>query len=468
MAASLPPCSTPGEAGSVPPVDSNALPGVGYRQELDRTLGLRNLLVYGMIMMAPIAPMSVYGFVVRQSHGMVPLVYLVGIVAMLFTALSYKRLSGVFPTAGSVYTYVQRGWHPYLGFLAGWMILADYLLVPALIYAFSASWLQGLLPGVPTWIWVLAFVAFNTLVNILGIELQAKAHFLLLILELVALAIFLAFAIEFVFVLKRGVGGWSIAPFFQPQHLNVGFVATATSIAVLSFLGFDAISTLAEETKNPRKTVGNATVLALLLLGSIFIFQTYVAALAHPDYHSLDAQLGFFQIGREVGGAWLYTLLIVINVIAAGIANALAAQLAIARILYSMGRDRALPASAFLSRVHPRLKTPIHAILLVAALSIALVLLVPEEVILKLVNFGALTAFMLLNITVFVYFYLKQKRYRNVFSYLVFPMLGLLIVAFVWSGFDRTTFLIGGAWLVVGLTLGAFKYRNFRSFEPGP
>ena len=313
---------------------------------------------------------------------------------------------------------------------------------------------------------MLGFVIFNAGVNIAGIEIQAKAHFVLLIVELIALLVFAAFAIEYVFVLKHGVGGWSAAPFFQSQHVNGGFIATATSIAVLSFLGFDSISTLAEETRNPRKTVGNATVLALLLLGSIFIAQTYLAALAHPDYRSLDAQLGFFQIGREVGGAWLYTLLLVVSVIAAGVANALAAQLAIARILYSMGRDRALPAADFLSRVHPRLKTPINAILLVAALSIALVLLVPEEAILKLVNFGALTAFMLLNITVFVYFYLKQKQYRNVFSYLVFPALGLFIVAFVWSGFDRTTFLFGGLWIALGVVLGIFRYKNFKAFEP--
>ncbi|MGH8118844.1 MAG: APC family permease, partial [Rhodanobacteraceae bacterium] len=127
------------------------------RPRLNRALGLRHLVVYGMIFMVPIAPMALYGFVAQESHGMVPLVYLIGVVAMLFTALSYKRLSGVFPVAGSVYSYVQRGWHPYLGFLAGWMILADYLLVPALLYAFSATWLRGLLPAVPAWPWVLAF-----------------------------------------------------------------------------------------------------------------------------------------------------------------------------------------------------------------------------------------------------------------------------------------------------------------------
>ncbi|HTX04670.1 MAG TPA: APC family permease [Steroidobacteraceae bacterium] len=435
---------------------------------LDRALGLRQLVVYGMIFMVPIAPMAVYGYVAQESHGMVPLVYVVGIVAMLFTALSYKRLSGEFPVAGSVYTYVQRGWHPYIGFLAGWMILADYLLVPALLYAFSATWLGGLLPMVPSWLWVLAFVAFNTVVNVVGIKLQARAHFLLLFIEIIMLAIFFAAAIDFIFIKGQGVGGWSIAPFFQPRHVNGGFIEAATSIAVLSFLGFDAISTLSEEVRDPRRTVGNATVVTLLLLGVIFIAQTYLAALAHPDYRSLDANLGFFDIGRQVGGAWLYTLLLIVNVIATGIANALSAQLAISRILYSMGRDRALPGSEFLSRVHRRLKTPVNATLFVAVLSIAAALLIPQEVIVKLVNFGALSAFMLLNATVFVFFYLKQKRHRQFFSYLVFPALGLLIVGYVWMGFDRTTFLFGGAWLLTGSALGAFKYRSFKSFEYAP
>ncbi|HEY3521356.1 MAG TPA: APC family permease, partial [Rhodanobacteraceae bacterium] len=195
-----------------------------YRQELDRSLGLWQLIVYGMIFMVPIAPWAVYGFVSRDSFGMVPLVYAVGIVAMLFTALSYKQLSGEFPVAGSVYSYVQRGLNPYLGFIAGWMILADYLLVPALIYAFSASWMRGLLPGVPPFAWVLGFAIVNTTINVLGIRLQARANFALLAAELAMLGVFISLAVHFVFVEGRGAGGWSRAPFYQPQHLDWGFI----------------------------------------------------------------------------------------------------------------------------------------------------------------------------------------------------------------------------------------------------
>ena len=390
----------------------------GYRQELKRTLGIADLLVYGMVFMVPIAPMAVYGYVSQQSYGMVPLVYLVGIIAMIFTALSYRQMSKKFPIAGSVYSYVQRGFNPHVGFVAGWMILADYLLVPALLYAFSATWLHSMAPAIPNWIWVLVFVIFNTIVTGRGIILQARTNFILLGIELIALVIFLVFAIKFVFIDGHGAGGFSMQPLFQAKHFGFGFIATATSIAVLSFLGFDGISTLAEETDKPEKTVGTATVLALVVLGIIFMLETYMGALVHPDYQNLDPNMGFFNLSKEAGGNFLYYLLLIVNVIAAGIANALAGQSAISRILYSMGRDELLPFSGFLSRVHPKYQTPLNATLLVAIVSAAVAIFVPQETITTLVNFGALSAFMLLNFSVFVYFYLKQRQYTHIFKYL--------------------------------------------------
>lgn len=441
---------------------SSRLNDTGQRHELNRTLGLWNLVVYGMIFMVPIAPMAVYGFVARESYGMVPLVYLVGIIAMTFTALSYKQLSAEFPVTGSVYAYVQKGLHPYPGFIAGWMILADYLLVPSLIYALSANWLAGLAPAIPAYVWILAFVIINTAINVFGIKLQARANFVLLFVELAALLIFIVLAVDFVFIGGYGAGGFSVKPFYQPDHLNWDFVATAASIAVLSFLGFDGISTLAEETKNPRKTIGSATIIALLLLGAIFMLETYLAALVHPGYRSLDAELGFFEIAHQVGGQPLYALLIIVNIIAAGIADALVAQSAIARILYAMGRDKVLPCSEFFADVHAKFRTPVNAILVVAVLSVVLAVSVPGEVLIKLVNFGALTAFLLLNITVFAYFYVKKRQRTHVFRYLIFPLAGLLIVGFVWTGFDRVTFLFGGIWLAAGVILGVFKRDQFK------
>ncbi|HJU27263.1 MAG TPA: APC family permease, partial [Rhodanobacteraceae bacterium] len=323
---------------SSPDLAAAELDAAGYTQQLDRRLKLRHLLVYGMVFIVPIAPVAVYGFVAHASHGMVPLVYVVGVIAMFFTAMSYKQLSGEFPFAGSVYAYVRRGISPFLGFVAGWMILADYLLIPALIYAFVSSWIAGLAPGVPHWVWIVVLISINTMINLLGVRLQSQANFVLLALELAALAVFVALAVRFVFFLGGGTGGFSLAPLYQPGQLSWGFVATATSIAALSFLGFDAISTLSEEAREPRRDVGTATVLTLLLLGGLFVLQTWLAALAHPDYATLDDKLGFFQIAREVGGTALFALFVVVKAMATGVANALAAQSAISRILFAMGR----------------------------------------------------------------------------------------------------------------------------------
>ncbi|WP_409290694.1 APC family permease [Peribacillus sp. SCS-37] len=441
-------------------------PGIdsGVRQELNRVLTFKDLLVYGMVFMVPIAPMGVYGLVSNESFGMVPLVYLVGIIAMVFTAFGYSQMSREFPVAGSVYSYVQRGLNPHIGFLAGWMILVDYILAPALLYAFGGIWIHSMAPSIPVFVWVLVFVLFNTIVNGRGVALAAKTNFILLGIELIALLIFIGFAIKFVFIDGMGTGGFSLKPLYQSEHISLGFISTAASIAVLSFLGFDGISTLSEETKNPKKTVGKATVAALVILGLIFMVETYMAALIHPEYQGLDPDMGFFDIAREAGGNFLYYLLILVNVVAVAIANALAAQSAISRILYSMSRDKLLPASGFLGKIHPKYKTPLNATVFVGVISLVVALSLSIETIIKFVNFGALTSFLLLNFTVFIYFFIKKKQ-RNVqgfIKYLLFPLLGFLIIGYVWSGFDKKTFIVGFSWLAVGIIVGAVKSKGFK------
>jgi amino acid transporter len=435
-----------------------------YKQELNRVLTFKDLLIYGMVFMVPIAPMGVYGYVSNSSFGMVPLVYLVGIFAMVFTAFSYSRMSREFPVAGSVYSYVQRGFNPHVGFLAGWMILIDYILLPALLYVFAGIWLHSLVPTVPEYVWVIVFVLFNTIVNARGVVTLARTNFILLAIELVALLIFIGYAVKFVFIDGMGSGGFSLAPLYQAEHISLGFIAAAASVAVLSFLGFDGISTLSEETKDPKKTVGRATIAALVILGLIFMVETYMAALIHPNYEGLNPDMGFFDIAREAGGDFLYYMLIIVNVLGVGIANALAGQSAISRILYSMSRDKLLPASGFLGRIHDRYKTPFNATIFVGLLSIVVALSLSLETIIKFVNFGALMSFMLLNVTVFVYFFLKKKR-RDVsgfFQYLLFPAIGFAIIAFVWSGFDRMTFIVGFSWLAIGIVVGVVKSKGYK------
>lgn len=408
--------------------------------------------------MVPIAPMALYGFVAKESHGMVPLVYLFGATAMLFTAFGYRELSRSFPIAGSVYSYVRRGWHPLAGFAAGWMILADYLLFPAVVYAFSASWLRGLLPTVPTGVWIVGFVLFNSIVNILGIEMQARIYVCLLLIQIIILIVFVSLAAVYIGRAHLAIDEF-VRPFYRRGYVNWHFVGTATSLAAMSFLGFDAISTLGEEAVNPTRTIGAATIITLVILAAAFVLQTYCASLIYPTYQLLDSKLGFFDIAEIVGGRWLYAACILCSVISGGVAAGIAAQLAVSRVLYTMGRDHVLPGSRFLAYVHPTFRTPVSAIALVAFVTLLIALFVPEVTVLKLVNFGALSAFMMLNITVFVFYYLKQRKYSHVVRYAVVPCIGFCVVGFVWIGFDWATFLFGGLWAAAGAVLLASRYE---------
>ncbi|WP_067624236.1 APC family permease [Alicyclobacillus acidiphilus] len=432
----------------------------GYKQELKRSLSVWDLLVYGLIFMVPIAPMGIYGQVVQTANGMVVLAYFIGLVGMVFTAFSYSRMSEAFPIAGSAYSYVQRGWNPYVGFIAGWMILLDYILIPSLLYLVSASWLGELVPGVPTFVWIIVFVAINTFINILGVQMTNRANWVILAVEIITFILFGIMAFAYVAAHKGGTS-FTFAPVYNSHGFSLSMVGAATSVAVLSFLGFDGISTLSEETKGGRKTVGRATVWALVVVAVLFMVMTYLAAVAYPDFnHFPDPNVAFYFIAERVGGTWLKLLCLVITVIAWGIANALAAQAAISRLLFSMGRDKMLPS--ILSKVHGKYKTPYVSTLLVAAVSILVSSFSSIDTLSSLVNFGALTAFMALNLTVAIYFFFK-KRTGKWFSHLVMPLIGFAVLLYVWLNFTHTTFYFGIGWFIVGMIVLAVSTKGFKT-----
>ncbi|TCP58862.1 amino acid transporter [Tumebacillus sp. BK434] len=440
----------------------------GYKQELKRTLTFKDLVIFGLVTMLPIAPAQVYGLIAPSSFGMTPLVYLVGIIAMLFTALSYSKMSREFPYAGSVYSFVQRGLNPHIGFVTGWLIIIDYILVPALLYSFAGIWISGVIPSVPAFVWVIVFLIINTYINVRGVSLAAKTNFMFLIVELLTVFLFLWFAIKYVFIDGGGAGGFSAAPIYQADKVDFSFLATAASIAVLGFLGFDSISTLSEEVKNPKKTVGKATVAALVLIGALFMVQAYMAALVQPNVTNLDPDMAFFDITRIVGGDFLYFMWIMVGVAAVGIANALTVQAAISRILYSMGRDKLLPFSGFLGKIHPKFHTPANATYFVALLSVLIAALADLETIIKYINFGALTSFMILHITVIYHFFFRKKvrSAKGVVGYLIFPLIGFGVLLFVWMGFDTMTYVLGFSWMVIGVLVGFFKSKGYKEVPP--
>ncbi len=276
----------------------------GYQEQLKRALTTRDLIIYGMIFMLPIAPYAVFGLVWEASRGMVPLAYLVGLAGMFFTALSYAAMSRAFPLAGSVYTYAQRGLHELAGFFSGWLILLDYILVPSLLYLFSAVALRPIFPAVPAWVWLAAFISFNAMVNLLGIELTARVNRYMLAMELATLALFVVLGLIALYG-GAGAGRLTLEPIYDPRAFSWSTVAGATSIAVLSFLGFDGISTLSEESRGNRNAIGRATVYSLLLVGALFMLQTWVATDLARGMHFASPDTAFYEVAERAGGTWL-------------------------------------------------------------------------------------------------------------------------------------------------------------------
>lgn len=423
----------------------------GYKQELNRSVSTVDLIVYGLVFMVPIAPWTIFGVVYNSAGGMVPLVYLIGLIAMVFTATAYAQMAKSFPLAGSVFSYVGRGIHPGAGFFAGWAILLDYLLIPTLLYVLAAESMIGLFPGTQRWMWALVFVLVNTVINLLGINSLKMANRLFLALEL-------AFVVIFVVIAVRAINGdslpnvhWSTTPIWNPDTVSAPLIAAALSIAVLSFLGFDGISTLAEESTGKRNPAGKAMIGALFLVAFLFIGQTWLASLlagGRASFSDDEAGNAFFKLVEAASSTGWMNAFFVVNVLAVGFANAMAAQAATGRLLYSMSRDRQLPA--FLSTISSR-KVPIAAILVVSAISVVLVLFFVGQIALisSLVNFGALFAFCLLHVSV-VWYYLGRLKSKNYLLHLVMPTLGFLIIGYVLFNADSLAKIGGIVWLGIG------------------
>jgi len=431
------------------------LAAFGYKQELKRSLGLLDLLTYGLVFIVPIAPVAVFGIVFNASHGMVPLVYLIGLVAMVFTALSYMAMSKAFPVAGSVYTYAARSLGPTVGFFSGWAMLLDYLLLPTLTYVVAGIAMHAALPETPKALWVIAMLAAATLINYLGIETTARANFVLLAFQLVILALF---GVLGGIALVHHVAGahLSLAPFYRPGALTPAIVFGALSLAVLSFLGFDAISTLSEESRDGAAAVGRATMLSLCLSAVLFVAQTWLASLFVPGRTSFPpgepTNTAFYDIAALVGGYGFKFLLAVPGIFLSGVAGAVTAQAASARLLFGMARDGELPRA--LAHIDPKRKVPERAVFLIAAISLVLALWMVDrlELLTSMVSFGALLGFLLLHVSVVAHFVWHQKS-RDCLRHLVVPAVGFAITAYVLWNAQTNAKLAGRGWMAAGLAL---------------
>src|SRR5215472_9744874 len=454
---------------------------------LRRTLTLTDLILYGVIVIQPVAPMSVFGVLSDRGRGHVVTAILIAMVAMLFTAISYGRMARAYPSAGSAFTYVAQEINPAMGYVTGWSMVMDYMLNPLICTVWCAGQASQFAPGVPAWAWKIFFVVVFTLLNIRGIKTSARINAgMALLMGMVVVAIFVA-AARFIFGGAPHDSLYYSRPFYDPQTFTFAGLFGCTSIAVLTYIGFDGISTLSEEADNPRRNILLATVLTCLVIGILSAVEVYVAQLIWPASQPFpDVNTAYSYVA---GRAWLPLFPIVgFTLLLANFGSGFGAQIGAARLLYGMGRSNALPRS-FFGAVDEKHHVPRNNVFLVGA--VALIGAFVLEIVAgyktyalgstawswptfmkimnggeayglgaEMLNFGALIAFMGVNAAAFLRYYIReqQKKFWN----LIPPVVGFVICLVLWLNLSRPAKIAGVIWMAAGIAFGAWKTRGFR------
>jgi putrescine importer len=408
--------------------------------------------------------LGTFGAIAEETEGTVPSAYLLALLAMLFTAYSYGRMASTYPVAGSAYTYVRRAIDSRVGFLVGWATLLDYFFLPMVIWLLGATYLQQGFPGVPVWTWIIVFIALTTVINILGIKVADKANFILMTFQVLVIIAFVVLSLRHVF-LSGGASSWfSATPFVNPSTTFVSISAGA-GIAAYSFLGFDAVTTLTEETVDPRRTMPKAIMLIALLGGIIFFVVTYATQLVHPGGQFDNPDSAAFDIAKTIG-ADLFAAIFLAGFVVTQFASGIAAQASVSRLLYAMGRDRVLPPKVF-AYLQPKFRTPAMGILIcgVAGL-IGLALDVNTAV--SLINFGAFLAFTSVNACVIALYFRRRRAgtQLNVLGYIVVPAIGVIIDLYLLYNLGKIAQLLGVCWLLLGVIYLAVLTKGFRRPPP--
>jgi amino acid transporter len=382
---------------------------------------------------------------------------------MFFTAMSYGRMAAAFPVAGSAYSYVRKAISPKLGFIAGWAVLLDYLFLPMAIWLIGAAYLASAFPSIPQWIWVLAFIGITSAINIIGLKLANGINALLMLVQFLVLIAFVALCVHYIGG-DAGTPLWSIKPFFNGD-MQMQLIMSGAAIACYSFLGFDAVSTLTEETRDPRRTIPRAIMLITLIGGLIFVGVSYFVQIAHPSFQFDSVDSAAYEIARNIGGD-LFVSIFLIGLIVGQFASGLSAQASGSRLLFAMGRDGVLPKS-FFGTLHARFGTPVNSILLCAVVAL-LALKLDVTTSTSFINFGAFLAFSLVNLSVIFHYWIggEKKGLRELVLFLVFPFIGLVADLWLMVSLDHLAIYLGLSWLAVGVVYLAVLTGGFRRQPP--
>jgi putrescine importer len=421
--------------------------------EFRRVLRLRDLILYGIIIIQPVAPMSIFGAVSQEARGHVVTAILIAMVAMLFTAFSYGRMANVYPSAGSAYSYVSKEIHPGLGFLTGWSITLDYLINPVICTIWCSEAVVNFLPWLPYWVVALALATTITLMNLRGVESTARVNRILTAAMGIVVVLFFGATIHYL-TRQQMTATDFLRPFYNPSTFAFRTVWAGTAIAALTYIGFDSISTLSEEVENPRRNILLATVLTCAITGVLASAEVYAGQLAWPNFRTYpNVDTAFVHIAGRVGGPLFFGVMNM-TLLTANFGSALASQIAAARLLFGMGRDNVIPAR-FFGVLNPRTRIPQNNVLLAGVLTLAGALSISFSLGAELLNFGAFIAFMGVNLAAFIHYCVRGGRWS--LRYSLPPVAGFLVCFYIWLSLGNWAKTVGGIWLAVGLVYGAVR-----------
>lgn len=448
-------------------------PGLAKGASLKRNLGMWAIIGLGLGYMTPTVVFDTFGYVAGQTDNTVPLAYLTGLIVMLFTALSYGKLSGQFPSAGSAYTYAKESLHPNVGFMVGWTSLLDYILLPLVNVIIIRDYMLSVFPDVPAWIWVVVYVAFSTTIIYLTMRGTSNFNAVLLAFGIIAIIIFVSL-VSVQVANGAGTGQLISAAPFTPENPSLALLLTGAALVSFSFIGFDAVTMYVEEARDPKK-MPRAIMLTVLIGGAIFLVASYFAQLRFPDWTefapdgNLDALDGATLpiIGELVGGATFATILLTAGFLAT-VASGLASHASVSRMLLVMGRNHVLPKRVF-GHISPRTQTPTFNILLAGAIGLSAIFL-DLATVFQVIAFGALVAFTFVNISALAWFAIrkgKRRSVKDVFRYIILPIIGTVLTVVLWFSLSPTAIYAGLIWAAVGLIYLAIITKGFRKKVAG-
>jgi len=442
-----------------------------------RVLGLGDLVFYGIVLNQPVAAVGLFGLVSILSGGHMVTTLLFSMVAMLFTAVSYGRMASRYPSAGSAYTYVGKGLNYYLGFLAGWSMILCYLIIPIINTIFGVLTLQRLFPGIPFTAGVIFFIALITLLNLLGVRSSMKANKIMLYLMMIIITIFIVMAIKHILHHTGIKGLFTFKPIFNKETFSFSSLFDGTALVALTYVGFDGITTLSEDAKNPKRNILLAIIFVCLFTGLFSSLQMFLAQQSAqsmwlgsgltsdvPFYGRIPSgqiETAFMTVCAEVGGPLLFKAMTITMFIAC-LASGMAGQLGASKLLYGMGKDNVLP-KRFFSYVDKKQNTPVLNLLLIGVLALIGALSLNYQKTAELINFAALIAFMGVNLAAIGQLYFKSpKKQRNILTDFILPALGFVFCLCLWISLPAGSKIIGGIWFVVGIVYLLISTKGFR------